>query len=58
VAAAAERERTVGGHGCWCCESFACSKHRSIIRCAQVGEPTFLKKDLGPLLGRKNKSPN
>ena len=27
---AAERERTVGGHGCWYCERSACSKQRSI----------------------------
>jgi hypothetical protein len=27
---AAERERVVGGHGCWCCESFACNAEREI----------------------------
>ena len=27
---AVERERTVGGHGCWCWEKSACSKQRSI----------------------------
>jgi hypothetical protein len=27
---AAERERAVGGHGCWCCKSFACNAEREI----------------------------